>query len=217
MAIKTSTLAYKAIKEMIFQYKLVPGQKITYDFLAKRLNLSNTPIINALHRLEQEEFVVSVPNRGFLIREVSMEEVEDAFRVRAVLEMLAVEDAIGNKSREKLRELDAARRNHQEFKFFSRSRLVKDAAFHLKIAEIGGNEILSRLLKHLLEYIYLRVRAEGLPFYRIGETIEEHKKIYAAIEKGNSVQAKAFIKRHIMQERKIAIASVKELNAEYAP
>ncbi len=202
---------------MIFQYKLIPGQKITYDFLAKRLKLSNTPIINALHRLEQEEFVVSVPNRGFLIREVSVEEVEDAFRVRAVLEMLAVEDAIRNKSREKLRELDAARRNHQEFKFFSRSRLVKDAAFHLKIAEIGGNELLARLLKHLLEYIYLRVRAEGLPFYRIRETIDEHKKIYAAIEKRNSVQAKAFIRKHIMQEKKVTLTGFKELNTGYAP
>jgi len=54
---------------MIARYELVPGQKITYDQLAERINLSKTPIINALNRLEQEEFVFFNPeSRVFFIK-----------------------------------------------------------------------------------------------------------------------------------------------------
>jgi DNA-binding GntR family transcriptional regulator len=215
--IKTSTLAYNSIKEMIFQYQLIPGQKITYDFLARKLKVSNTPIINALHRLEQEDIVVSIPNRGFVIRDVNIEEVEEYFRIRAALEMLAIEDAIKNHKPKQLRELNSARRIHQEFKVFSRNRLVKDAAFHLKIAEIGGNRLLARLLKHLFEFIYLRLRTESLPFHRIAETIEEHQEIYTAIENKNLIRARAYIKRHIAQDRKATIEGIHEANTAYIP
>jgi DNA-binding GntR family transcriptional regulator len=215
--IKTSTLAYNSIKEMIFQYHLIPGQKITYDFLAKKLKVSNTPIINALHSLEQEGIVISIPYRGFIIRDVNIEEVEEYFRIRAVLEMLAIEDAIENQTPKQLRELNSARRIHQEFKVFSRNRLVKDAVFHIKIADIGGNKLLARLLKHLFEFIYLRLRTEALPFHRITETINEHQEIYTAIERKNLIRARDCIKRHIARDRKATIEGIHEANTGYTP
>jgi DNA-binding GntR family transcriptional regulator len=71
--------AFKSIKEMIFNYQLIPGQNFDYIQLAERLNMSKTPIINGLHRLEQEEFVVSVPNRGFFVKEMDIKEVNELF------------------------------------------------------------------------------------------------------------------------------------------
>jgi DNA-binding GntR family transcriptional regulator len=195
---------------------LVPGQKITFDFLAKKLKLSNTPIINALYRLEQEGIVLSIPNRGFSIREARIEEVEDYFRVRAALEMLAIEEAIRNLTPEKLKRINSAKRVHQKYKVFSRNRVVKDADFHLSIAEIAGNTFLVSLLRHVFEFIYLRLRAEALPFHRIAESINEHEEIIAAIESKNFLRARACIKKHIARDRKATIAGFHETNTSYS-
>lgn len=54
--------AYNKIKQMIFQQTLVSGQRLIYQDLSKILNMSRTPIINALNRLEQEGFAVSPPD-----------------------------------------------------------------------------------------------------------------------------------------------------------
>jgi len=211
----TSALAYDGIKEMISQYQLIPGQKVTYESLSKKLNLSNTPIINALHRLEQEEFVTSVPNRGFSIREISLEEVNEAFRVREVLEMLGVEEAIKNLTPEDLRELEAARLGHQQVDHLTRKRLTMDATFHLKIAEIGGNQFLARLLRHLFEHIYLRHRTEGIPHHRIADSVKEHRDIFRAIKEKNIAKAKHCLKRHIRQSRKSTLEGIQEARNSY--
>lgn len=211
----TSALAYDGLKEMISQYQLIPGQKITYESLSRKLNISNTPIINALHRLAQEEFVISIPNRGFFIKEVSIEEVKEAFRVREVLEMLAIEDAIKNQTPEGLLELENARVTHQEIDHFNRKRLARDAAFHLKIAQMGGNKFLARLLKHLFEHIYLRHRTDGLPHHRIAESVKEHRNIFIAIKGKNIAKAKRYLKRHIKESGKATINGIQEAAISY--
>lgn len=211
----TTALAYDGIKEMISQYQLIPGQKITYDSLARKLKISSTPIINAFHRLAQEEFVTSIPNRGFFIKEISIEEVKEAFRVREVLEMLAIEDAIKNQTPAGLLDLEKARFAHQDIEHFTRKRLAMDAAFHLKIAQMGGNKYLARLLKHLFEHIYLRHRTEGLPHHRIAESVKEHRNIFMAIKGKNIAKAKRFIKRHIRESRKATTDGIQEAAISY--
>ena len=211
----TSALAYDGIKEMISQYQLIPGQKVTYESLSKKLNLSNTPIINALHRLEQEEFVTSVPNRGFSIREISIEEVKEAFRVREVLEMLAIEEAIKNQTPDDLRELEKARLAHRQIDNLTRKRLAMDAAFHLRIAQIGGNHFLARLLKHLFEHIYLRHRTEGIGHHRIAESAKEHRNIFMALKEKNTAKAKRHLKSHIRESRKATLHGIQEAGISY--
>ncbi len=83
-----SDCAYKTIKEMMVQSILVPGQKIVLDQLAEKIKLSKTPIINALNRLEREDFVISIRNKGFFIKEISLKEFNELYRVRGALEVL---------------------------------------------------------------------------------------------------------------------------------
>ncbi|MBW1774504.1 MAG: GntR family transcriptional regulator [Deltaproteobacteria bacterium] len=90
---KTKTLiedAYRRIKGMIFEQRLVPGQKLVYQDLVNLLNMSQTPIINALNRLEQEGFVASETFRGFYVKPIDLDEVWENFGVREALEVYAV-------------------------------------------------------------------------------------------------------------------------------
>jgi DNA-binding GntR family transcriptional regulator len=205
-----SDRAYEAIKEMISQYELIPGQKITYIQLAERLKMSKTPIINALHRLEKEEFVFSIPNRGFFIKEISLEEFEELYKVREALEMLAVEEAIKNQKPERLKEVEEAMIAHRSYDYdvVTRKRYALDAIFHLKIAEMSKNKSLLRMVKEVLEQIYFRHRIEGIPAKRLKESPKEHQQIIVALQSRNTPKAKRLIRQHL---RKAKIAAMKGL------
>jgi len=208
--------AYKGIKEMIFNYELIPGQKIIYDQLSAKLKMSKTPIINALYRLEQEEFVVSFPNRGFFIKEIDPNEFENLHRIREALEMLAVEGCLKHGNSNTLKEIEQAMISHRNYhEFVSRRRYALDLAFHLKIAEKSKNENLFRMLKQVWEQIYLRQRIEGFPPKRFKETPKEHQGIVEAMKEGNLVKAKKIMKNHIKKAEKAALMAIKKSKESY--
>lgn len=191
--------AYKAIKDMIAQYQLVPGQKITYIQLAERLKMSKTPIISALNRLEQEEFVTSLSNRGFFVKDISLEEVSELFKIREALEILAMEESINNQDPKMLDGVKKAMIAHRKYNLdiVTRKRLALDATFHLKIAEMGRNRNLVRLLRYVLEHIYLRYRCEGISPKRLTQAAEEHQKIFNAIKGSDTRKGKTYMKQHM--------------------
>jgi DNA-binding GntR family transcriptional regulator len=210
--------AYKGLKEMIFKYELVPGQKITYDQLAAKLKLSKTPIINALYRLEQEGFVTSSPNRGFFIKEIELDELENLFKIREVLEMLAIEEFMKNANAEGLKEVELAFIAHRDYRFeeyVTRKRHVLDSIFHSKIAEHGGNMHLAKLLKQIWEQIYLRHRIEGFFLKRFEETPIEHQAIFDALREGNLENAQKAIRNHIQKGREAAILAIQRHEESY--
>ena len=194
-----SDRAYKALKEMIAEYQLVPGQKITYIQLAEKLKMSKTPIINALYRLEQDEFVISIPHRGFFIKEIDIEEVAELFKIREGLEILAAEEAIKNQNSEILKKIEKAMIEHRKYHYdiVTRKRLALDAVFHLKIAEMGRNRNLIRFLRQVFEHIYLRHRSEGISPKRLVTSAEEHQKIFDAIREKNMAKARGLTRQHV--------------------
>ena len=207
-----SEFAYNAIKEMMGQYVLVPGQKIGLDALAEKIKVSKTPIINALNRLEKEDFVTSIKNRGFFIKEISLKEFHELYRVREALEILSVEESIEYGTEDKLRRVREAKIAHDNYRdeFGSIKRFTLDAIFHLKIAEMGGNSSLARLLKQVLEHVYIRQRIERPSPKRLMETPKEHQEIFKAIEHKDLKNARIIMRRHIQKAKKFALEAMQK-------
>lgn len=91
---------YILLKNMVFNQRIIPGQKLIYRELSMLLNMSTTPVQLALARLEQEGFVELVPNVGYFVKKIVPKEVEDLFDVRQNLEVHAVKLAIINQTEE---------------------------------------------------------------------------------------------------------------------
>ncbi len=70
------TIAYEKIKSLILSSKVVPGQKLSYSDLEKKLGISKTPIINSLSQLESEGFVRLKKNSGYYVQEINMGELK---------------------------------------------------------------------------------------------------------------------------------------------
>jgi DNA-binding GntR family transcriptional regulator len=73
----SSQIAYHGIRRMLYSKELTPGQKIAYRDLAEKLQLSPTPIIQALKWLELQGFVYHEPKRGYSMAPFSLKEIEE--------------------------------------------------------------------------------------------------------------------------------------------
>jgi len=82
----SSQIAYQGIRHMLYTKELVPGQKIAYRDLAEKLQLSPTPIIQALKWLELQGFVTHEANRGYYMAPFSLEEIEELYELRELVE-----------------------------------------------------------------------------------------------------------------------------------
>ena len=88
--------AYLILKNMIISRKLLPGDKIPQEKLARDLGISRTPLVSALKYLEKEKLVEAIPRRGFYVRLFTKEEMISIFELREVLEGLAARRAARN-------------------------------------------------------------------------------------------------------------------------
>ena len=82
----TAFRAYQLTKDKIIRNELDPRQKLSEIELAKELEMSRTPVREALQKLESEGLIKALETRGFVVSLDSVEEVQELFEIRAILE-----------------------------------------------------------------------------------------------------------------------------------
>lgn len=204
--------AYRSIKQLIYNQQLVPGQRLVYDDLARTLNMSRTPIINALNRLEQQGLVVSESFRGFYVKPMDLEEVWDAFGLREAIETYAVEMAISKATSEDLKLLEEKLVEHESYmpSYYDRKKLFLDAAFHLQITEMTGNRVLKWHLRMNLEHVYLRAKLDNYAITRMAKSRIEHRELLKQMRNKNILGSVETIRNHIRSARDNVIACLSE-------
>jgi DNA-binding GntR family transcriptional regulator len=99
-----------ALEEAIVSGEIPPGSVLRQEHLSEQFGVSRTPVREALRRLAALGLVTFEPNRGVRVRELSRDEIREAFMVRAELESLATEIAARNMTEDDLAELERAER-----------------------------------------------------------------------------------------------------------
>ena len=205
---------HSILKDMIMERKLLPGQKIPQEKLARNLGISRTPLIGALKFLEQEKLVESVPRRGFFVRLFSKEEMVYIFELREVLEGLAARRAAAKVTDSQVIELSnffkhfAKQKNISDFKEYAR----EDRRFHNFVIDVGAKEFLKSILltTNIISFSYQVLHTEGL-VRPPNETIQEHLAVIEAIKERDSEAAEDLMRQHF----KKSLAYLKrEINGE---
>jgi len=207
---KTKTLideAYLKIKQMIFQQNVVPGQRLVYKDLSSILNMSRTPIINALNRLEQEGFLVSNAFQGFQVKPIDLQETWDLFGVREALESYAVEQTIEKSEPKDIKILEERLRTHERYMpdRYNRKKFLVDAEFHLQIASITRNRSLKKMLRLNLEHVTLRFRLDNCNASRMPVAVQEHRNLVKAIKRKDVLKSVEIVKSHVRRARDTCI------------
>jgi len=190
---------YQQIKQMMFSYELVPGQRLTFVDLADKCGVSRTPVNNALSILAREGFLDFEPNRGYTVHQITRKEADALYELREIVELGAIEKAIANATPQKLRLL---RRKETLFNRAiaangRRSRFLLDEDFHACIAGFSGNAYLTEYFREIYERIFLRHRISPLRKDRAVQVPVEHHELVQAIEKRDVGRARDAIRNHL--------------------
>lgn len=206
-----SAWVYQEIKNLILQAEIMPGQKLHHQELSDRLGVSRTPVREALTRLAQEGYVSLLPNRGFICKEIGMQEAEELYDLREALEAFAVERAVHRLTPDALERLSERVRRYGDdvHKRFTRERLIYDQNIHLEIAALAGNETLRRALKQVFERIILKRRIDGLYDEARGLSAHrEHVAILEAMRRRDSQRVVRLMRAHIQAGKENVLADL---------
>lgn len=192
-------MAYRKIKEMMFNYDIVPGQRLIFVDFAERLGVSRTPVNNALSILANEGFLDFIPNQGYKVHEITPKEARDLYDIREILELGAIGPAIKKLTSQKLKALENQKKLYEKsvVEQITRGRFTLDQEFHACYVQMAENRYLTDYFREVYQRIFLRHRIEGLPVGRAREVVLEHKEIVKAISMKDVENAKALIKQHI--------------------
>ena len=97
---------FKVSRESILEGKYKPGDALRETTIAKELNVSRTPVREAIRQLELEGLVHSIPNKETVVTGVSQEDVQDIFMIRSSLEGMAAKLAAERITPEELGDLE---------------------------------------------------------------------------------------------------------------
>jgi len=198
-------MAYRKIKDMMFSYEIIPGQRLVFVDLAKKIGVSRTPVNHALSILASEGFLDFIPHQGYAVHELTQEEAGALYQVREIIEMGAVELAIRKMTPEKLEALRKKKDVIAEkltADHVTRRNFILDQEFHLCYIDMAGNPYLTNFFREVYQRIFLRHRLEGLSIARNQQVVSEHIEIVKAISQKDVRKAKESIKKHIRAAQK---------------
>jgi DNA-binding GntR family transcriptional regulator len=202
------------LEEAIVSGELEPGQVLRQEELSERFEVSRTPVREALRRLAALGLVSFVPNRGVRVRTITMEELHEAFLVRAELESLATEIATPKFTQEELEELERAeeafskatqalraRPREGEDRWLTHDWVNANHGFHDVIYRVAEAPLIERLAKSARRSfsghaVWAPGGSETDALYERNDN--EHRAIIAALRAGTPPGARALAREHVL-------------------
>lgn len=204
--------AYNKIKEWIVHYRLKPGEHLAIEELAETLNMSRTPVREALHCLEQEHLLIHQPMKGFAVKSLNLSDVKSIFEIRCSLETLAARQAAKNLSKNHRRRLEAILNEVWEHiqKGEKNHMLTLEQEFHIVIMEASGNYLLREMGQDILSRIWAIQRLNILTSDHLADAHIQHSRVFQALVAGNSRQAAALMRKHLLWAGKYMLGRLKD-------
>jgi DNA-binding GntR family transcriptional regulator len=198
--------AYLYLKELILSGEYKPGDRLIEREVASQLNISRTPIREALFRLESQGFVKTVPRKGVIVSNISEEEVIEVFTILSSLEVLAarlaaqkMDDALVGEFSEKIEKLEAMEKDEVE------GGDTEHIEMNLLLYKAAKSPKLFDILSGLTDYIQMSANMGYETPGRRKESIKEHIQIMKAVRDQEADMAEYLTKIHIENSKKAYI------------
>jgi len=199
-----TTLVQRELERRILAGELAPGDKLAEEEIAGNLNVSRGPVREAFRALESAGLVRTEKNRGVFVRQVSVEDADEIYEVRAGLDELIgrllaarIRPAQVAELREMLKKMQKAARSRDVDGYFP-----LNVKFHDRLAELTGNRTLHAHYRRLVNELHLYRRetlARGVDSFPI--STREHAAIVEALARGDGDRAGKLLYEHAMESR----------------
>lgn len=204
--------AYHHIKEQILNGALESDILYSETRLASELEISRTPMREALQCLSQDGYITIIPSKGFMIRRLNQEDMLETIQIRCAIEgfctqLIAAE--IDTKKGKQLLKTLSRLLERQEKTLYAPDAISSfiecDHQFHLNIVEYADNKEFTQLFQRLMYLIHLTTsNALSVPG-RMEGTLSEHKQFFELLQRGDGNSAYQLLISHLMMPLKMHI------------
>lgn len=200
--INRTQIAYNQIKESIMNQEIKPGDCLSENSIAEKLNMSRTPVREALKMLASEDLIDIKNGIGAYVKTLSFKDILEIFEVRKNLEMLAVETSINNFTDNELDDLEE--RLIEMLRRHKTGELVKLEKFNRMDSEIHNlfiNKCDNKYIKSIMEEINIRIVAyQYISLSELGnmeESINQHLRLLELARLKDIKGLKSELDKHI--------------------
>jgi DNA-binding GntR family transcriptional regulator len=209
--------------EKIRSGEIEPGQRLKDIEWARKLNVSRTPVREAMRKMQQEGVLVPLTQGGYEVRATSRVDLIELYRCRAALEALAADEAAGRFDETVAARFEAliARADDAIERGDLDAAFALNTQFHAAVLELSGNRHLGGLLEALQRLVMfyraalLRLsrddpRSKSLYLERLRVKQDRHREIFAALRAKDGVRAAALMQAHVRETAEDLLPAVPE-------
>jgi DNA-binding GntR family transcriptional regulator len=203
---------FENLKQAIIRGDVPPGDRLVESQIAEVLDISRTPVREAMHKLEREGLLKKLPKGGFAVVNFTREDIEETFGIRSALESYAARLAALNHQEEELKPLEEKIKEFQIY--LARGEMEElpriNTEFHSLFYALSKSPKLIKLINDLRDQIF-RYRKILLKMDNMANTSnEDHRKILTAIRQRDVPRAERVVREHILRGQRIVLKALEE-------
>jgi DNA-binding GntR family transcriptional regulator len=186
--------------QKIVRGEYAPGSKITEEQLAEEVDVSRTPVREAVKRLSDLGLLIVRPRSGLVVASVDQRDVREVRAVRQALEGLAVRLAMQRAKTADIERLEAIQQECEQMLERGADRLAifrQDSRLHLALAELSGNSHLEETLRRLDVKVMLCRMYLCMSMEKIARDVRSHRRIIEAMAAGQVETAVQLVRDHV--------------------
>lgn len=197
--ISAAEFAANAIRDMLYHGGVRPGDRLNADELAAQLQMSKTPVRDALQVLKVEGLVEVVPRVGVFVKKMTAQESADVYRVKQAVEPLAASLA-AERGSERARS-DLRRMLRRLASATSRGNVAKAEeavnAIHQQLFDMSGSEVLCETFRVINGRVRLLRFQNMAQKGRLASTLRQHEAVIKAVTSGDAAAAERLMREHL--------------------
>jgi len=206
-----STKAYNALKEKIMKMELNLGVPLSEKRLASELNMTRTPVREAIHRLKHEGLLKVIPRRGTFVNSLSVSEIRQIYEMAEALESMAASlaaERVSNEDIDRLQKILTRMKKALANKDMD-NWIEADLEFHECVIEIARNKYIGDAMRkindqiHRARLLYIRIKGEPI------QSTRDHERMMEAIASHDAQLVRKLTREHIrrIREEQVEILS----------
>jgi DNA-binding GntR family transcriptional regulator len=204
-------VVYESLRSTLISGKIPVGERIIEKEYAQRLNISRTPVREALKQLESEDLVEYIPRLGVVVKKVTKEDVIEIYRIRESLEFLIVCEAMENIIPEEIDKISQILDLTEDFNAQGNIDEVNKlfTEFNLLISNASRMRRLPMMISNLSNYLQRFRNISILDDKRRERALSEHRQILNAIVSKDKALAEETIKSHLEISLNVVLNEIK--------
>lgn len=207
-----SESAYERIRAEIRAKRLLPGTRLTETDLAARLQISRTPVREAIRRLESEGMVEHLPRTGAVVRSLDYTETMELYEMRTVLEGTAARLAARAASAVEIAELSAINGDMSQSLEDSGRLIALNRQFHLRLLDAARNRFLLRAMASVENALLLLGPSAMESSDRARGAIKEHQTVIDALCARDGAAAEQAMRDHMEHAQRTRLRMLRQEN-----